>query len=118
MLSQWLLLFLGGAVVSGLPQVLPPASGAPGCSKTATDKLLTVSTTNGAVTGHVAPDTGCVYEYLGVPYARPPVGDLRFAAPAPIDTKADYVAANFGFDCPLSPSKPVAYPDFTPQAQR
>jgi carboxylesterase type B len=45
------------------------------------------------------------------------VGDLRFAAPQPIDTQKPYVAANFGFDCPLSASKPVAnYPELTPQA--
>jgi carboxylesterase type B len=45
------------------------------------------------------------------------VGDLRFAAPQPIDTQKPYVAANFGFDCPLSASKPVTnYPELTPQA--
>ncbi|KAJ4302365.1 hypothetical protein N0V88_002509 [Collariella sp. IMI 366227] len=88
------------------------------CSNGRTKNLINVSTTNGAVTGHVAPGTSCVIEYLGIPYAKPPVGNLRFAAPQPIDSQSAYVAANFGADCPLSASKPVDYPDFTPQAQR
>ncbi|KAL2126828.1 hypothetical protein VTI74DRAFT_174 [Chaetomium olivicolor] len=88
------------------------------CAPGRTKKLMTVATSNGAVTGHIAPDTQCVVEYLGIPYAKPPVGNLRFAAPQPITCKSNYVAANFGFDCPLTPSKPVDYPGFTPQAQR
>jgi cholinesterase len=88
------------------------------CSKCDTNQLLTVATSNGPVMGHTAPDTSCVLEYLGVPYAKPPVGDLRFAAPQPIDRKSPYVAANFGYDCPLSASKAVDYPGFTPQALR
>jgi carboxylesterase type B len=88
------------------------------CSKGRTGKFMTVPTSNGPVTGHIAPNTSCVLEYLGIPYAKPPVGDLRFAAPQPIDRQSPYVAANFGFDCPLTPSKPVNYPGFTPQAQR
>lgn len=95
-------------------------SGAGGCSVGRTKQLLTVQTTNGPITGHVAPETSssCVVEYLGIPYAKPPLGDLRFAAPKPIDSESPYTAANFGYDCPLSPSKAVAYPGFTSQAQR
>ncbi|MCU1645098.1 MAG: carboxylesterase [Nocardia sp.] len=40
----------------------------------------TVTTTYGPVSG-VHRDTGTAY--LGIPYAQPPVGDLRFAAPVP-----------------------------------
>ncbi|KXX77198.1 Cholinesterase [Madurella mycetomatis] len=92
---------------------------APACSKGKTTKEhLTVATSNGPVTGHIAPETSCVREYLGIPYAKPPVGELRFAAPQPIDRQSTYVAANFGADCPLTPSKPVDYPGFNPQSQR
>ncbi|MGW0119741.1 carboxylesterase/lipase family protein [Streptomyces sp. NPDC003327] len=41
----------------------------------------TVTTTHGPVRGLRRAD-GCL-RFLGVPYARPPVGDLRFAAPVP-----------------------------------
>jgi cholinesterase len=40
-----------------------------------------VRTTSGLVTGHPAPDASQVSEYLGIPYAKPPVGELRFATP-------------------------------------
>jgi hypothetical protein len=40
-----------------------------------------VRTTSGFVTGHPAPNASQVSEYLGIPYAKPPVGELRFASP-------------------------------------
>lgn len=40
-----------------------------------------VQTSNGYFIGHQAPNASEVIEYLGIPYAQPPVGDLRFAAP-------------------------------------
>jgi carboxylesterase type B len=46
------------------------------------------------------------------------VGDLRFAAPQKLVGTKPYVAESFGYDCPLTASKPVAYPGYTPQAQR
>jgi cholinesterase len=54
-----------------------------------------------------------VSEYLGVPFAKPPVGDLRFAAPKPIQLNGTIFAHKFGFSCPtnLAPpkSKTVSY---------
>jgi len=41
----------------------------------------TVETSSGAVVGHAATKYSEVSEYLGIPYAQPPVRDLRFAAP-------------------------------------
>lgn len=41
----------------------------------------TVQTGSGPVNGHAASNATQVSEYLGIPFAAPPVGDLRFAAP-------------------------------------
>lgn len=44
----------------------------------------TVQTSSGSVTGHAATNSKSnseVSEYLGIPFAQPPVGELRFAAP-------------------------------------
>jgi hypothetical protein len=40
-----------------------------------------VNTTSGLVSGHIASNTTAVSEYLGIPFAKPPLGDLRFAPP-------------------------------------
>ena len=40
-----------------------------------------VRTTSGLILGQPAPARPEVSEYLGIPFAKPPVGDLRFAAP-------------------------------------
>ena len=44
-----------------------------------------VQTKSGAVVGKIEtlPHGKSVHEYLGIPYAEPPVGELRFAAPKP-----------------------------------
>lgn len=41
----------------------------------------TVQTTSGPVEGHAASVVSDVSEYLGIPYAQPPVGRLRFQPP-------------------------------------
>ncbi|KAK3321687.1 cholinesterase precursor [Apodospora peruviana] len=79
---------------------------------------LTVHSSNGPITGHMASNTSCVVEYLGIPYVKPPVGHLRFASPERFIGTDSYEAATFGYDCPLTASKPVDYPGYTPQAQR
>ena len=40
-----------------------------------------VQTSSGPVVGHAAQNASGVSEYLGIPYAQPPLGNLRFAAP-------------------------------------
>lgn len=54
-----------------------------------------VETSNGHITGHRSPKAQRVWEYLGIPYAQPPLGDLRFAAPKKYRSKGPYNATNF-----------------------
>lgn len=44
-----------------------------------------METESGAVVGKIEtlPLGKSVHEYLGIPYAKPPIGQLRFAAPQP-----------------------------------
>lgn len=78
----------------------------------------TVHTSNGPIRGHQAETLTCVLEYLGIPYAKPPVGHLRFAPPLKIDITNYHNAERFGFDCPLTPPGPANYPGLTTQAQQ
>ncbi len=41
----------------------------------------TVQTSSGPVKGHIASEEAKVLAYLGIPYAVPPVGSLRFMPP-------------------------------------
>ena len=63
--------------IAGLLLILPSAL----LFVQSTDVGATVQTSSGPVTGHAAPNKTQVSEYLGIPFAQPPVGDLRFAAP-------------------------------------
>ena len=70
-----------------------------GLAGAATALNLTVSTSNGRITGHTAPEAEGVYEFLGIPFAQPPLGDLRFAPPAglspAVSSAAPFVADKF-----------------------
>jgi cholinesterase len=56
-----------------------------------------VNTTSGEVTGRPASYIGNeqVSEYLGIPYAAPPVGSLRWLAPQPFNAKGPIAANKF-----------------------
>jgi carboxylesterase type B len=62
----------------------------------------TVQTTSGQVKGHVSAWKPAVSEYLGVPYAQPPLGALRFAAPQPFRGTREIDAREFGASCPAN----------------
>jgi para-nitrobenzyl esterase len=60
---------------------------------------LTVKTEQGKVRGKVIND-GKVRAFLGLPYAAPPVGDLRWKAPQPPSSwKGEHDATHFGARC-------------------
>lgn len=56
-----------------------------------------VETTTGIIRG-VSTEYGAMY--LGIPYAEPPIGELRWQPPQPIELPEVYNAAEFGCSCP------------------
>lgn len=69
----------------------------------AASSSLVVNTTSGAFQG-VLTNNGTEH-WLGIPFAQPPVGKLRFKAPAPITTIPSGIknASTFGDACPQQP---------------
>ncbi|KAF4614294.1 hypothetical protein G7Y89_g15443 [Cudoniella acicularis] len=68
----------------------------------------TVQTANGPVAGHPASNQSDVSEYLGIPFAQPPIGDLRFAAPVKPTGNSSYNGTDFGPSCPVKLSNSTA----------
>ncbi|EKM55972.1 uncharacterized protein PHACADRAFT_256969 [Phanerochaete carnosa HHB-10118-sp] len=57
-----------------------------------------------------APD-GVTNMFLGMPFAQPPIGDLRFSLPVPNDPYNDtYDATSFGLACPQQVAPPPQQP--------
>ena len=56
-----------------------------------------VNTTSGNIQGHAVGNS--VSEYLGIPFAQPPLGELRFAAPEPYQSTARFNASSAGQAC-------------------
>lgn len=105
------------AVVTWLASTLVDATSGEQC-EASPSKFLNVQTTNGLIEGHIASDAPCVVEYLGIPYAKPPVGDLRFASPQRYEGSDSYEAKNFSSDCPHSTFPYIDYPGFYDDANR
>jgi cholinesterase len=59
-----------------------------------------VDTVSGKVKGQASSWKPQVSEYLGIPFAQPPVGPLRFAAPKLFTSSAAVNATKFGPSCP------------------
>ncbi len=95
----------GAAAVS----VMLALSGCGGSDDTpppAPDPLL-VKTSNGTVHGAAS---GSMRQYLGIPYAAPPQGALRWKAPAPAASwETTREATAFGPHCPQPDTSPLAY---------
>ncbi len=62
----------------------------------------TVQTDSGPVSGHAALNASQVSEYLGIPFAVPPMGELRFAAPQKYSGNSTINGTSF-VSHPLSP---------------
>jgi cholinesterase len=74
----------------------PPSYG-PGPAR---NDELTVQTTSGSVHGKIDSAHPNVRQFLGIPFAQPPLGDLRWAAPQPLsqpDVKVE--ATEIGPSC-------------------
>jgi hypothetical protein len=57
-----------------------------------------VYTSSGPILGHSARNRTAVSGYLGIPYAAPPVGQLRFAPPEKYSSSTPFNAASFVSD--------------------
>ena len=91
-------------LIAGPAAATSMGPGAQGASSTP------VHTGSGPVTGFVS---GNMREYLGIPYAAPPVGALRWKPPAPVTPWTTPLAAtHFGPHCPQAPS-PFGQPSLT-----
>ncbi|RDL36163.1 Carboxylic ester hydrolase [Venustampulla echinocandica] len=66
-----------------------------------------VKTSSGPIAGHAAAKYPEVSEYLGIPYAQPPVGNLRFAAPVKYAGSSLVNGSAFGSSCPKPPSQNI-----------
>ena len=71
-----------------------------------------VKTESGKVVGKIETLPLCksVHTYLGIPYAEPPVGELRFAAPNPAKPWSEIKKAiKYGAACPAQPDFPISH---------
>ncbi|KAL3424092.1 carboxylesterase [Phlyctema vagabunda] len=91
--------------------LLPLARAAPQSCGGGTNVTIgqVVDTSSGPVAGHGAAKHPEVSEYLGIPYAQAPVGDLRFAAPLKYTGSSLHNGSVYGSSCPQLLSQPIAY---------
>ncbi|OBT44866.1 hypothetical protein VE00_05016 [Pseudogymnoascus sp. WSF 3629] len=85
-------------LLTGIFCLSSPASSTPG--KHSWTVGQTVYTQGGPVTGHAASSAKNVSTYLGIPYAKPPIGDLRFAPPKGYYNHTPIDGSKFGHSCP------------------
>ena len=62
-------------------------------------QAMDVQTSSGHIKGHSLEQYPDVEEFLGIPFAKSPVGDLRFAAPQKYESTQEFVADKYGYSC-------------------
>ena len=69
---------------------------------TAENDIVEIKTYLGAVYGKISQQESGqkMYKFLGIPYASPPIGKLRFKPPQPVMIYKDLEAFSFGAKCP------------------
>ena len=65
---------------------------------------MAVNTTSGSIVGHANDRYATVSEYLAIPFAQPPVNDLRFARPQTFNGSQQIIASNQPPSCPQAPA--------------
>lgn len=65
----------------------------------APDQSVTLQHSLGTVHGKIASKTPCVREFLGIPYGKAPIGELRFAPPQPAPPFGDLNAKHLPPSC-------------------
>lgn len=69
------------------------------CEPSSINSGLVIQTTSGEVHGFINKTTPLVRTFLGIPYAEPPLGELRFAPPQPVIKTGIINALSFAPSC-------------------
>ncbi|KAJ7016915.1 carboxylesterase [Mycena alexandri] len=78
-----------------------------------------VPTSSGKIIGHQASSRPAVMEFLGIPFARAPTGELRFAPPVAFEDEGVINATMFSVSCPyVASTATIAYPNKTANFDR
>jgi len=98
------LLRAGETPANAAPRAPCPPPCAP-ANPTSDDLDQPIAVSGGLITGTFADDRGDVRAFKGIPYAAPPVGDLRWKPPATVpDWEGVRACTAFGASCPQPPS--------------